>query len=317
MSRYASNLISPTLVSVITATTMLGCSALARQNAAVIPELSGQWGRDMLFFEPPLSGPGPIDIKRKSDGSADLTTPVGDYTSPILRREAADVVRKRGEIELSGIASPNPHNQCWPEAPPFILTVQFGVQIIQMRDEVVLLYLADHKVRHVRMNVPHPARLQPTWQGDSVGHYENGTLVIDTVGIKVGPLSMVDLYGTPHSEALHVVERYRLIDGNAADEAQRKHISTFVDPNADPALLAFELISPFYGRGPIDTDTKKKGLQVEITMEDPGVFTTPWSGLVTYRPVVGDWPETVCAENTREYYANRDTAIPKADKPDF
>jgi hypothetical protein len=167
------------------------------------------------------------------------------------------------------------------------------------------------------MNVPHPLHATPTWQGDSVGHYEGDTLVIDTVGVKVGPLSMVDLYGTPHSDALHVIERYRLIDGEAASEAQRKHLGVYIDPNGDPALLAFEVISPFYGRGPIDPNTSKKGLQVEITVNDPGVFTVPWSGLVTYRPVTGDWPETVCAENTHEYYNNGFTKIPEADKPDF
>jgi len=48
--------------------------------------------------------------------------------------------------------------------------------------------------------------------GDSVGHYEGDTLVIDTVGIKIGPFAMVDMYGTPHTEKLHVVERYRLVD---------------------------------------------------------------------------------------------------------
>ena len=62
------------------------------------------------------------------------------------------------------------------------------------------------------MNQPHPAHVTPSWYGDSVGHYEGDTLVIDTVGIKVGPFAMVDMYGTPHTEALHVVERYRLLD---------------------------------------------------------------------------------------------------------
>jgi hypothetical protein len=94
-----------------------------------------------------------------------------------------------------------------------------------------------------------------------------------------------------------VVERYRLIDGAAAAEAQRKHGAEF-RPN------------PPYGRGTIDPDTAKKGLQVEF--EDPGVFTTPWSGRVTYRPLVGDWPEAVCAENPY-----LDVAVPAAQTPDF
>jgi hypothetical protein len=51
-----------------------------------------------------------------------------------------------------------------------------------------------------------------------VGHYEGDTLVIDTVGVKIGPFAMVDFYGTPYTEALHVVERYRLIDYEAARE---------------------------------------------------------------------------------------------------
>ena len=40
------------------------------------------------------------------------------------------------------------------------------------------------------------------------------------------------------------------------------------------------------------------GLQVEITVGDPTIFTTPWSAFVTYRQVRGGWPESVCAENT-------------------
>jgi hypothetical protein len=61
--------------------------------------------------------------------------------------------------------------------------------------------------------------------------------------------------------------------------------------------------SPPYGRGTIDPDTGKKGLQVEFTVEDPGVFTTPWSGRVTYRRLIGDW--------------GTDAAAPTAHTPDF
>jgi hypothetical protein len=48
-----------------------------------------------------------------------------------------------------------------------------------------------------------------------------------------------------------------------------------------------------------------------------GVFTTHWSATVTYRRALGEWGEFVCAENTREYYAGKDTVVPTADKPDF
>jgi hypothetical protein len=180
--------------------------------------------------------------------------------------------------------------------------LHFGMQIVQLRDEITLLYLLYNSVRHVRLNAAHPENVTPSWQGHSVGWYEGDTLVIDTVGIKVAPLSTVDAFGTPHSKALHVVERYRLIDGEAAAEAQRKHGAIY-----RPV--------PPYGRGTIDPDPAKKGLQVEFTVEDEGVFTTPWSGRVTYRRLIGNWPEAVCAENP--YFFGADVAMPTAHASDF
>jgi hypothetical protein len=72
------------------------------------------------------------------------------------------------------------------------------------------------------MNQPHPAEVIPSWYGDSVGHYEGDTLVIDTVGIKIGSFStpglysMINLFGTRYTSVLHVVERYRLLDHETA-----------------------------------------------------------------------------------------------------
>jgi hypothetical protein len=163
-------------------------------------------------------------------------------------------------------------------------------------------FLLYNTVRHIRLNSSHPRNLRPTWQGDSVGRFEGDTLVVDTVGIKAAPISTVDPFGTPHSASMHVVERFRLIDGAAAAEAQRKNGAVF-------------RAAPPYGRGTIDPDTSKKGLQIEFTVEDQKTFTTPWSGLVTYRPTVGEWPESVCAENPR--FSGADTPNPRAQVPDF
>jgi len=303
----------PARLAAVLGSVFLLVPAMAPAASAPVPDFSGIWGRNWLFLEPPASGPGPIMSKlKRPDGTQDLrAAQVGDYTDPLLKPQAAQVIKKLGEFSLAGAPYPDPHNQCRPEPTPFTLSVQFGLQILQQKDEVILLYLADHKVRHVRMNVPHPARLTPTWQGDSVGRYEGDTLVIDTVGEKVGPLAMVDLYGTPYSPALHVVERYRLIDGAAARDAQEKHQRSYF-----PAGVSSPLTNE-YGRGDLDEDVTKKGLQVEVTVEDHAVFTAPWSGVITYRHVLGEWPEAVCAENTREYYDNKDTDVPHADKPDF
>jgi hypothetical protein len=186
------------------ATPLGSASAAGFQSVASIRDMSGIWGRDFLTFEPPASGPGPIVSKlRRSDGTT-VFSAVGDDTNPILRPHAAEIVKQNGERKLSGIANPNPHNQCWPEPTPFILGLQMGMQLIQYEDEVILLYVSNNQVRRVRMGVPHSAHPTLSWQGESVGHYEGDTLVIDTVGQKVGPLSMIDRYGTPFSAALHV-----------------------------------------------------------------------------------------------------------------
>ena len=289
-------------------------SAICAQHAvAETPDLSGQWGRDMLFFEPPSSGPAPVvRAARRADGRFVAQSPCcgivqswfGDPENTILRPRAAEAVKRFSELSVQGTVLPDLHNMCWPEPPPYVLGLHYGVLIIQQRDEVVLSYLLYNTVRHVRMNVPHPKYVTPSWAGDSIGRYEGDTLVVDTVGIKEAPFSTVDGFGTPHSEALHVVERYHLIDGRAAANAQEKNGAKYT-----PA--------PAFGRGPIDLDQDKKGLRVDFTVEDPNVFTVPWSGQVTYRRVIGDWPEAVCSENPHEYYAGRDTAIPQADAPDF
>jgi hypothetical protein len=297
--------------------------AVRPEVVASIPDFSGIWTHPYLFpgFEQPLLGQGPLVNKYRrrqvSDAEGrplpasdallvgDNNKLVGDYTDPILKPQAAEAVKKYGEIELSGAAAPNPSNQCWPEPVPYILW-NFGVQILQQPDKITILYDEFHEFRQVRMNQPHPAHVNPSWYGDSVGHYEGDTLVIDTVGIKVDrPFAMVDMFGTPYSAALHVVERFRLIDYEAAKEAQDR-----------AGRQLFHLPGPAEGWLP-DPNYQGKGLQLQFTVDDEGVFTMPWSATVTYRRVLREWPETVCADNPHVYYAGQDTAVPRADKPDF
>jgi hypothetical protein len=169
--------------------------------------------------------------------------------------------------------------------------------------QITILYSNDHEVRRVRINQPHPAQVTPSWYGDSIGRYEGDTLVVDTMGIKVGPFAMVDFYGTPHTEALHLVERYRLLDYEVAKDAEERG-----------ARENFRVRSGT-GFAP-NPDYKGKGLQLQFTVEDEGVFTMPWSATITYRRPLGEWPEFVCAENT-QWYPGRNSAVPTAHKPDF
>ena len=294
----------------LASTALIAGSATSAENANSIPALSGHWGRTNFNLEQPPAGPKFIaNTLKKPDGTIDDDTArVGDYTSPILKPEAAVILKKHGEFSRTGQAIPDTHNQCRPEPPPFTMTIQLEVLLLQSKDEVTLIYVNGPNVRRVRMNVPHPARVTPSWLGDSVGHYEGDTLVVDTVGIKApGPLAVIDRYGTPFSDALHVVERYRLIDGATAAEAVRQHRRAFT---ADTAPVRFDI----YG-AEFDQDTSHKGLQVEVTVDDPKTFTTPWKGFATYRPETA-WPEMICAE-AQTQSAGLPTTLATAAKPDF
>jgi hypothetical protein len=303
------------------ATVLFSSSAFTQQpsDTASIPDFSGLWTKPHLGVEPPQSGPGPVTNKTRRRQTFDIdgrplppaTAPlvssptqlVGDYTNPILNPQAAEIVKKRGEIELSGIPFPSARNQCWPEGVPFVLADD-GIQMFQQFDKITIFYAYDHQIRRVRMNQPHPAQVTPSWYGDSVAHYEGDVLVIDTVGVKTGPLAQVDWFGTPFTHALHVVERYRLIDYEAAREGQVRGLKEWFRPVGDSGLF-------------IDPDYRGKGLQLHFTVEDEGVFTTPWSAIVTYRRGLPVWPEYVCAESLSATYVAKDSAVPRADKPDF
>jgi hypothetical protein len=138
------------------------------------------------------------------DGMGNANKFVGDFDSPILKPQAAEIVRQHGLISLSGATYPTPNNQCWPSGVQYIF-FQHGLQMVQPQEQVIFLYLRNHEFRHVRLNKPHPAQVVPSWYGDSVGRYDGDTLVVDTVGVRPGPFAMVDMYGTPFSPALHVV----------------------------------------------------------------------------------------------------------------
>jgi hypothetical protein len=277
----------------------------AAQSRA-IPDFSGVWRHASLpGFEPPASGPGPVTNRSRlrggpQKGVSNWNQLVGDYTNPILKPNAAAIVKQHGDISLKNVVYPTPVNQCWPAPVPLIFA-SFGMQMIQQPDKVTLIYVGDHDFRQVRLNVPHPAQVTPSWFGDSVGHYEGDTLVIDTIGVRTDrPFAMADMYGTPYTRALHVVERYTLLDYEKAKEGlERDAKENFLVPND------------------INRNYRGKHLQLRFTVEDEGVFTTPWSATITYGQGSGEFDEEVCAENLHEYYYNKDSQVPIAIKPDF
>jgi len=273
-----------------------------RQNSASIPDFSGIWTHSIPGFEPMASGPTAIiNTQRRENGTGNILKLVGDATNPILTPQAAEILKMHGQRGLTWTGDPNPRTQCRPEGVPFIFTDR-PTEILQQPDRITILYGHDHQVRRIRLNQSHPANVTPTWYGDSVGRYEGDTLIIDTIGMRVGKYSMVDWYGTPRTEALHVIERYRMLDYAAAkdgfDRDAKQHNNAAGEPKPN---------------------SSGKYLQLTFTVEDKNVFTTPWTATMTYRTdgdSALDWPEMVCAESLT-WYPGKEADVPRADKPDF
>src|SRR5262245_11922413 len=284
---------------------MLTAPAFAADAASVM--LVGRWGKNVFNFEDMASGPKPLrNLSRRPDGTANAGRLVGDYNNPILTPQAAAVVKAKGELAAAGKGFPNSQDQCRAIAPPFSSAMTLGFMMLPKKNgDIVMVSDNNANMRHIRMNGTHPANLKPRPMGDSIGRWEGDTLVIDTVGVKVDQFISVDRFGTPLTEKLHTVERYRLIDG-----AQAKAASD-----------AYEKREGSVGGGGRDAgyhpDTSLQGLRLEVTMEDPNTFTQPLTAVVTYRRLITDFQENVCADNPMEHYKGEWIGLPRADRPDF
>ena len=289
-----------------------GCPAAAQQaspaaaapsgTAASVPDFSGIWRHGSLpWLVPPASGPGPVTNRsRNNEGTSNYGQLVGDYTNPILQPWAAAVVKQKGDLSLAGVTFANPANQCWPEPVPFLFK-HMAMQMLQLPDRIVMIFNEDHEVREVRLNASHPAQVTPSWHGDAVGHYEGDTLVVDTVGIRADrPFAMIDLFGTPYTSKLHVVERYSLLDRDEAKDLLQRAAKENWRPG-----------------GPADPNYKDKYLRIQFTVEDEGAYTTPWTAEMVYLRDRLEWPEIVCAENPLGFHHDKDANVPSADKADF
>ena len=176
------------------------------------------WVAQGAEFLPPESGPGPVMSDpahpRISNAVAAATGQqptfhMGDPNSPILQSWVKEAIHKRNELILSGKPGYTRQAACWPNGvPAFLLYPVQPIYIVQTEKEVLMISQEDHQVRHIYLNVPHSKTVPLSWHGESIGHYEGDTLVVDTVGMN--DQTYIDNYRTPHSDKLRVVERFRL-----------------------------------------------------------------------------------------------------------
>ena len=233
-------------------------------------------------FIPPPSGAGPILSDPVHPYLSFYRFPrnpkpsfrVADLSNPILQPWAREHLRKVNERSLSGKVVAIPKERCWPVGVPgFLLLPATPVYFLQTPKQVSMIWMQNHQVRRVYLDVPHSANVNPSWYGESVGHYEGDALVVDTIGIS--GKSYVDNYQTPHTDQLHVVERFHMIEDG-------------------------------------------KSLEVNVHVEDPGAFTTPWDAIQRYRRTDrSPLSEVVCAENNDDHFRQGLEPMPQADKPDF
>src|SRR5260370_2678579 len=154
----------------------VGSANSGKESGASIPDISGKWLHPSIpGFEPLPSGPTSVVNLSRRNGTGNINQLVGDYTNPILKPEAAAVVKRHGEIMLAGAGYPDPRNQSTPQVVPYVFT-SGGMQLLQQPDRITILYDYDHQVRHIRMNHPHPSRVTPSWHGHSPTHNDAATL---------------------------------------------------------------------------------------------------------------------------------------------
>jgi len=204
--------------------TGLVCAALtavaAAQQHASPPDFSSNrvgWIAVGGDFMPVPGGPGlmrddPAHPYVPNNIGAQPTYRIGDVKNPNLKPWAAARMKKDNEEVLAGKIAFTARSSCRPAGVPgFMIFVIHPVYFLQTPKEVVMIYSGDAQVRHVYLDVPHSENPKPSWYGESVGHYEGDTLVVDTIGMN--DKTVIDNYRTPHTEKLHVTERWKLIDG--------------------------------------------------------------------------------------------------------
>ena len=143
---------------------------------------------------------------------------IADLSNPNIKQWAKDVMKKDNDEVLGGKIGYTPGSSCKPSGVPTFMLDGGPFFFLQTTKEVLIIASEDSQVRHVYMNVPHSKSVKPSWYGESVGRYEGDTLVIDTIGLNTK--TFVDQFRTPHTEKLHVVERWHMINGGKTMEVE-------------------------------------------------------------------------------------------------
>jgi hypothetical protein len=304
MSRHAGNFTGSVLAGAVCLAGSLSVSALAQGVAPpdFAPNPSAGWFAYSRTFIPPASGAGPVrpDPAHPHVTNDDFratgkqpTMAVADPDNPILQPWARDKVRERNALVLSGKQVFSLHASCWPVGVPHFLLEPMTrpMYIVQGPKEVVMILTSFNDVRRIYLADKHPENVKLSWYGDSIGHYEGDTLVVDTIGLD--DRTFVDGFDTPHTKQLHVVERFHLVDGGETLE-----VNVHVE---DPGAFTM----------PWDAIQRYRRFEAVASRKNVANLTQ----LAT--PEEGPLTEAYCAENPNSFMGMPHHPLPEATVPDF
>ena len=210
---------------VVVVTVAAGSSMLQAQSVQKsattkgIPDLTGVWNNSAGRDTPAegIEGPGFAFDAIGRGGIPRNGFLTKDDPQPSMQPAALEKfnANKQGiGIKDGSTADPNeldPRNSCFPPSPTQFYTIPYPLEIRQLPDQVLILFEYDHWVRRIDLEAKgHPEGYPITWMGHSIGKYDGDTLVVDTVGMH--DQTWLDGLGHPHSEDLHLVERFRRLN---------------------------------------------------------------------------------------------------------
>jgi ABC transporter substrate binding protein len=228
-------LTSGVVVSFLALTIIPAFSVAARAEDS-IPQLGARdfgWNVNFWDFQldpPPGLGHGPMktdpnfpyNSQIQNGGSfsgGPLQPPIVNTKDPILKPWAAAQMQATNKEVLSGKKGLPfvSQSRCWPGGVPGQLLFLQPMYFLQTPNVVWMIWERDHFARRIYLTDKHSEHVKPSWFGDSIGHYEGGdTLEVDTIGLAAGKYHYIDSFRTPHTEKLHVVERFTISpDGRA------------------------------------------------------------------------------------------------------